>query len=243
MTPKQQNHPSDDHEAVFPLLAGYQQGALTPEDHAMAQGHLSNCPICQEELLHIQSLGAAFEALPARSWQPSAGHFERLMAMVDEHESQQLARSSQTQANPKRSLFSALSACFSETPITMRWIFGLETAVLATLALVLVIPRLPEPTNDGQMFETLTSAPKPLEGTPGQRLHVVFAGDITETEIRGLLQAVHGKLVSGPSTIGVYAVELDSADTGEEALGQAIKTLRANTKVRLVEPISSKASP
>jgi hypothetical protein len=226
-----------EHEIVMELLPWYSEGTLNPAETDMTENHLENCSVCREALTQYRSLGAAFTLRgESDAWQPSEAHFERLLAMVEQAE-QAEARAKQPPKKARNWLASldTVRAWFTE-PMAPRWVLGAETLALAALVVALVIPNVPQRSIEGPAFETLTSPAKPMATTCEACLHVVFDGAATESEMRGLLQAIQGQVVEGPSYIGVYTVRLDSGEGG--TLDEALKTLRANPKVRLAEPVS-----
>jgi hypothetical protein len=244
MTTQHTDASQREHELVLGLLPWHSEDTLSPTESAMVEKHLGQCQACQEALGQYRHIEAAFSARKeTEAWQPSEAHFEHLLTMIDKAEQQHAVAEQPTgKARNGRYGLGIVRAWFSE-PTTLHWVLGAETLALATLVLALAIPRAPDMPGEGQRFETLSNPAKPLAGACESCLHVVFADEITESEIRSLLQAVHGQLVAGPSSIGAYTVELGAADAAGEALGQAVKTLRANAKVRLAEPVSSKAVP
>ena len=68
-------------------------------------------------------------------------------------------------------------------------------------------------------------------------IHVVFTEDITERELRTLLRRVEGRIVDGPSAVGLYTVDV-RANTPDRAV-PIIEILRGDPKVRLAEPVPS----
>ena len=114
------------------------------------------------------------------------------------------------------------------TPGPARWALGLQTALVLMLGIALLIT----PTERG-VYQTMSSGAPPLV-TDQALLKVVFADDITEKELRGLLQGIDAQIVAGPSAIGVYTVRVSKADTDVQ---RAVTGLRAQAKVRLVEEV------
>jgi len=228
-----------EHEIVLELLPWHSEGTLSQAESAKVEKHLEHCPICREALGQYRYIEAAFARRgETEGWQLSEAHFERLLTMINRAEqADAAAQRPLKKARNGQSGFEVVRAWLAE-PITLRWILGTETLALAALALALVIPHTPDKSGEAPVFETLTSPARPLATACKSCLHVVFAGEITESEMRKLLLAVHGQIVEGPSYIGVYTVELSPADAGGETLEQAVKTLRADAKVRLAEPVS-----
>ena len=66
-------------------------------------------------------------------------------------------------------------------------------------------------------------------------IHVVFAEDITEREMRALLGRVEGSIVEGPSAMGVYTVEIPAR--APDRVAATVEVLRGDSKVRFAELI------
>lgn len=74
---------------------------------------------------------------------------------------------------------------------------------------------------------------QPLSGprATGHIVQVQFQPTATEAQIRELLQRVDGRLVDGPSAIGLYRLRIGSDDTATQTVEQALETLRARSDV------------
>jgi len=226
------NSNNADHDLVAELLPWYANNTLNPDEQELVAGHLVHCPECRQELAQYRQLdsGAYVVNSAAPVWQPSSAQFSSILQAIDAQEN-----SVDTAAVPLKmpGFFSKLSAGLKVTPRPVYWFMALETAALATLVL-LVVARLPQQPEQ-PMFQTLSSVHTP-SATTLPRMSIVFAEDITEKEIRALLQAQHGQLVQGPSMLGVYTLQLETG--GEPELQQAIIKLRADPKVKLVEAVT-----
>ena len=228
-----------EHGLVLELLPWYAEGGLSQAERAQVGRHLEECAACRAELAQCQEVGGWFAARnEPDAWQPSAAHFERVLALVDAAEAAAPAR----EVSARRGWLDRLGEWLGGAPPAWRWALGVESLALAVLALALVMPRpLLGPGSlagkDGA-FETLTDA-APAAQAQGPRLRVVFAEEITEAEIRSLLRQVQGQVVQGPSALGVYTVELPAAALPAEA-AQAFK---AHLKVRLAEPVLTGNKP
>ncbi|HEX6136496.1 MAG TPA: hypothetical protein VF059_02480 [Casimicrobiaceae bacterium] len=114
----------------------------------------------------------------------------------------------------------------------MRWALAAQAALVVVLAagLVLVMPV------QQATYETL-SRPGAAAASGRAQLRIVFADDLTASELGALLQGVDGQIVRGPSPTGVYTIELPFTPAARERLGQVLVTLRSDPKVRLAEPV------
>jgi hypothetical protein len=123
-----------------------------------------------------------------------------------------------------------LGDLFQRTPGPVRW--GLA-AQAALLVLVVGLAVLPGALSPRAPYRTLAENG---DRRVGQALiHVVFAEDITEREMRTLLGRVHGKIVDGPSDFGIYTLEVGGS-TPDQVMPM-VAILRGDPKVRLAEPL------
>jgi len=230
------NH-SPEHDAVVELLPWYVKNTLSPAERTDVDQHLSTCQDCQQEIMLYQQLEkvAAVKA-PKPTWQPNPAQFSQIMQGIDELE-KNAAKTAKANKVPS-GLVSKLSAWFKATPTPVFWFMSLETVALT--ALILILGRQLPAQLGGNSFETLSNG-EPVASASLPRLRLVFSEDITEREIRALLQAQQGQLVQGPSTLGVYTVQLARGSANE--VQQAITNLRANPKVKLVESLENRDRP
>lgn len=220
-----------EHDVVIELLPWYVNGTLNSVEQARVAQHLPSCSECRQELVHYRQLDSLRSVSNhAQTWQPSPARFASILQGIDALESTTGATASPAKM-PGR--FAKLSAWLKTTPRPVFWFMSLETIALAALVL-LVVGRPPQQPGE-QLFQTLSNDRPPVSATL-PRLYIVFAEDITEREIRALLQAQQGQLVQGPSMLGVYTVQLASG--GDRERQQAIINLRTHPKVKLVEAIS-----
>lgn len=219
------------HDFVVELLPWYANGTLNPVEQAQVDQHLPSCSECRQQLTQYRQLdNARIVSSDAQAWRPSPAQFSRILQDIDDLES-----AAGKAVSPVRmpGLFGNLSAWLKATPSPVYWFMTLETVTLA--ALVLLVVAQPPQQPGAQLFQTLSNE-RPLVTATLPRLSIVFAEDITEREIRALLQKQHGQLVQGPSMLGVYTVQLTTGRAHE--LRQTMTALRGNPKVKLVEAIA-----
>lgn len=226
-----------EHDAVIELLSWYVKGSLNDIDKERVSQHLLSCADCQQELVLYQQLANADLNRGKPAWKPSAAQFSTIMQNIDALEANTAAAAptKTTKATKTPGLFAKLSAWLKTIPSLIFWIMSMETLAIAALVM-LVVGRLPVQLPSGQLFETLSNEHQPVSATL-PRLHIVFDENITEHEIRTLLQAQQLQLVEGPSMLGVYTLQLAAGGTQEQQ--QAIANLRTHAKVKLVEGITN----
>jgi anti-sigma factor RsiW len=203
---------SDEHQRASELLPWYVNATLAGPEAAAVQRHLDACAECQKEVADLQAMMTADDE--EAGWRPSPAHFARVMARVD-------ARS--------QPFWQRAAAWMREAPRPMRIAFALQAAVAFALVAGLSLegPRI---------YQTL-SRPQ-VAAAAHARLHVVFAPDITEREMRGLLQGEHAVIVGGPSADGIYTVELSTPIADDEDARKIAQRIAKGPKVRFAAPVA-----
>jgi len=215
----------DRHREVAELLPWYVNGTLAGRDFAVVAAHLSSCPACRDEVAQCQTLAAAIQSAPDAAWTPAAGRLERVLARIERLEGDRRHTGWRAWSRAKESLRDV----FQRTPHPMRWTLAAQAALLVLLVVLAAGPGVLAP---GAPYRTLADSGR---GQPGQgQIHIVFAEDITERELRALLGRVQGKIVDGPSTIGVYTVAVQASTP--DGLTPIVALLRTDPKVRFAEP-------
>jgi len=217
---------ADRHREVAELLPWYVNGTLAGQDFAVVAAHLSGCTVCRDEVTQCQTLAAAIQRAPDVAEAPATGRLERVLARIELLE----AGRRHTGWRAWSRAMESFRDLFQRTPRPMRWALAAQAALLVLLVVLATGPGLLAPR---ATYHTLTDGGR---GQPGQGLiHIVFTEDITERELRMLLGRVQGKIVDGPSAIGVYTVEVGAITA--DGLTPIVAILRADPKVRLAEPV------
>ena len=230
---------NQDHAAISELLPWYANNTLTRAEQALVEAHLPTCQTCQAQLAECRQLSSnLLTHREQAAWQPSAMHFSQIMASIDGLASDGPANQSasspiQAARKPKQfSLFAPWLAWFKATPNPVAWLMVAEGFAIAALMLVVGIPSWQQ--TEAPLFRTFSD--NKAVAVPGLvRLSIVFTPEITELEIRELLQTQQGQIVQGPSMLGVYTLEL--ADSSETAVLRAVDGFRQHPKVKLVERV------
>jgi hypothetical protein len=208
------------HQQILEALPFYLNGTLNAQESAPVAEHLKGCVACRTELDRCRELSAV--ARTGEEWSPSPRDWAAMAA--------KLTASTASARNPLRDLFAKVRGWFEVTPVPMRWAFALQGAlVLALAGSLLLRPGGPA------VYETLSN-PERVAPSDRARLHLVFAEDATEPQMRALLQEMKAVIVSGPSPTGVYTVALPFAASDRKQLDEAAARAKANPKVRFAAP-------
>ena len=208
------------HELLFELLPFHANGTLNRQEAERVETHLEGCASCRTELARWREVAAATRAGP--EWSPSPADFAALEARIDQADGRS--------RDAGRGFRQTVRSWFAVTPSPLRWALATQAALVVLLAgTVLLRP------GGAKIYETLS---KPESAAPSDRarLHVVFAEDATEREIRAALQEWKAVIVNGPSANGVYTVELPFAAAERGRLDEAVGRAKANAKIRFAAP-------
>ncbi len=227
--PVLQNPDSDMHRDIEDLLPWYANGTLNPAETEAVERYLAQHPDRRAELEQCRALADLIATHDSATWQPAPGAFDRLMIDIDQLEASPSPTTAPAQAAP--SLWRRLSEWLRNTPSPVRWTLAAESLALAALALVVLLPTS-VPTDPG--YETLSNREEPTLAA-GWRVRVVFDDQMRLGELRALLHNIDGRIVAGPTSLGVYTVAGGNAANG--APDRAAATLRDHALVRLVEPL------
>lgn len=214
---------TDPHQAIEELLPWYANGTLTPAERLAVEQHLERCPACRWELEQCRVLATQFQEQAEAAWQPPVGHFDRVLADID--------RLPPVPAEASPPLRQRLLEWLRATPPPVRWTLALESLAVAALLLIVAVPLQRTPPD----YETLSSGAEPP--VAGPRLRAVFAESATIGEIQTLLRGIDATIVAGPTTLGVYTLAVSGGEKPAAARDRAVNALRANARVRLVEPL------
>jgi anti-sigma factor RsiW len=219
---------ADRHRHVAELVPWYVNGTLEGRDREAVTAHLSSCLACREEVAQCQTLSAAVLSARDAAWASRPDRLERLLASIELLEATNVRRAGWRAR--WRAGTEWLGELFQRTPGPVRWGLATQAALLALVVGLAVSPVVLSPRAP---YRTLADKG---DRRLGQALiHVVFAEEISEREMRTLLARVQGKIVDGPSAVGLYTVEIVAGTPDQVTPMVAI--LRGDPKVRLAEPV------
>ena len=205
------------HRRARRLLPWLVNGTVAPRERRRLESHLGECARCRRERAAAAELAARIAALPTPEVRPHPARVAALVARLDEERGAGL-----------RARLRGAFGRLVPAPAGVWLIVGAQAVAVALAAALLLVDRRAEP----PVYRTLTVPAEPGHAMP--RLRIVFTPDLTAASIAELLESVDGRIVDGPSPLGVYTVELASGD-GE--LERAVETLRGEAGVLLAEPV------
>jgi anti-sigma factor RsiW len=190
------------HKEIVELIPWYVNGTLPPDERTDVEKHLNECLPCRAALREAQRIRSLVDGHDDVPIGMEHG-FSDLLRRIDGRRSRRWA----FRSGP-RLAYGAAAAC----------------AAIAGWLLLNGL-RAPEAT-DRAPFTTLTDG----ANFPDMRIDIVFSDATTEADIRGIIDSVGGRLVSGPSELGRYTVAVEAESPDE--LSGLIERLSADPRVR-----------
>ena len=209
------DHLQEVSDETLELLPWFLNATLTEDEAAAVAHRLRSSPAAREEMERVRELALAVQSQHASAWQPSARHFQEILAQVDADErgSQGMfARGWQRVCDWVRSIGPGAT-----------WAIAVQACVIVALVAWLVpLPSAPEEAT----FETLSA--RRDGGQWPRALDVIFAPQASVVDMRALVDAVHGVVVDGPSALGVFTIVIANdtdIETAQAVLDNSTVTL------------------
>jgi hypothetical protein len=205
------------HDEAWLLLPWLANGRLTGSERSRVEEHVRGCAACDSEVRAQRLMCSALTA-PERVTYAPGPSFRKLLERIDgeEREPERAPRI----VTPR----SALVRHAWRPP-------GLAWAASFVLALTLGAAAMTAWQWSQPRFVTYTA---PASATPGV-LHIAFERAVPVGEAEDALRAAGARVVSGPDASGIFAVA--PLESGSGALGALETRLRADARVRWVEPL------
>ncbi len=198
------------HPHIEELLPWYLNGTLGDSERRTVADHLRDCTECVRELDALKHVQAAVCEAAEEAREPSPFLLTRALASIDEYERE------------KTGARWPWLAWWRPLPQLARVALVAQFAVIIGLGSYLVASR-DEPSY-------VTAAGRVPEGGRA-RLAVGFQPGASEARIREALQGLGASIVSGPSALGLYTVELPFGPSDAGQVARALQILRENREV------------
>jgi hypothetical protein len=204
------------HDRALELLPWLVNGTLAGAERDAVEQHVRACIACRRELKQQQQLYSAVRARRTADVSAEAG-FDRLDRELD-----------------------------AAAGIRSRWQFKYATAApfavaaaagVAVLAILLWFTPLPELGAGG--YQTLATTPAEEAAV----VDIVFTDDTTAVEMQQLLDEIDGEIVAGPSALGRYSVRTPRAQRNTAELGELLRALGADPRVRFAGRALTEVEP
>lgn len=215
------------HQEILLVLPWYVNKTLRDPEMKAVENHLKVCLICKREIAMLQKLSLAVKSADTLESAAQVS-FSRLKNRI--HQSEQTALPpvpKQPAPAQHRSWFQKLGLDHFSRP---RPAF----AVISVLMLSLSIPvYYVADKMHKDNFRTLSSTEVPVANN--NEIKVIFQEGVTTQQKNRILDSVHGRIVDGPTTEGVYLIRISlKPDTG--TIVDSLSSLRKNANVIFAEP-------
>jgi anti-sigma-K factor RskA len=204
------------HKVADVLLPWLVNGTLEGDELAFVQQHVATCARCQREVEWLREFHAACVAGESEPDASTSAAFRSLRHKLD--------------ARPKDRGIVAWSDRWRLGHSWTRWVIAAQLAVIVVLGGVVIVGD-----DSPAVYRTLSSSSAGAATTGS--LVVVFDPATTEADLRRMLRDIGARLIDGPTRTNAYVLEVP--ETRRE---QAVRVLRNERAVVLVEPLDSKAS-
>lgn len=203
------------HERALELLPWLVNATLRGSEREQLEAHVRDCLVCRAELRSQRGLAALVQDQPTldRSVEQS---FDALLARIDEQHADAPA--------PRRRRW-----MLHNYPA---WIAGASAAAAVVLLVAVWIGSGRSELARPGPFTTLTQP----QAAAGLLLDVIFAADVSETQMRTLLREIDATIVSGPSQLGRYTIRVASEGTAARDTDALLALLREDARVRFAGP-------
>jgi len=232
------------HEESWLLLPWLVNGRLSQRERARVEDHVRGCAECRQEIA-LQRLVCHTLTTPERVTYAPGPSFRKLMNRIDGLMSRIDGR-----VNPRGNRQAARTTRLSPQLLPPRHAAAWRPPGLAWAASFVLMMGL------GVLAATLYHWSQPLYAThtditrsTPDVLHIAFVPSLSVGEAGELLRSVGARVVEGPGETGIFGVALvtpiahGTADAGSAPLHALAARLRADPRVRWVEPLAGDAQP
>lgn len=209
------------HSEIIELLPWYANSTLPEEERREVETHLADCSECAREVKSLAAVQRVIVEAGDKAPVPSAHALNRALAEIEEYERTREPAVKKVVA--RRSLLERISGWWSPTPLLARAVIAVQLALVLGFGSVILYQH-----NQSNVYTTSSGPDGDRSST---RIAVGFAGGATAEQISQAILAVHGKIVDGPSALGLYTVQVPVAPENSQDIHNVLKILRENQNV------------
>jgi len=180
-------------EAVLRSIPWYPDQGLTDVERGEVQAHAADCEACRREIEMLQGAEVALPAAP-----DADALYAKILGRIEAEEPSPLAPTAtrfEAERSPRRRLMGTHG-------------LALAAGVLVALCVGLAGGLLFQSAPSDNLYRTAAEPNPAAAGVEELALDVIFRRDATAEQITSSLRAIRAEIVSGPSRLGVYRVEL-----------------------------------
>jgi anti-sigma factor RsiW len=211
-----------EHQEIGQLLPWFVNGRLSEADCQRVDAHLRVCEACTAELAAQQRIYGVMSVDAGVERMPVAG-LNRLRTRIES-----LDEAAPAPAAPDAAAHSAAPA--GSRFRQRRGAIAASIAMMAVGALAALLWNQHERRIAPAKYYTVTTTAQQPADTV---IRAVFAPTVTLSELQGLLDEAHLKIVSGPTEAGVYSLSM----SGSQSVDWSLQRLRGHEVVRFAESV------
>jgi hypothetical protein len=213
------------HSEIVQLLPWYVNGTLSEDERSAAEVHLAQCQECSRELKQLKELESAVLGVAEQAPAPSSAGLNRVLARIEVYEKER-QRAHEKRFGGLTWLSDAWTSWWQPTPNLARAVIAVQLLVILALAGMLSLRKGPGGT--GETAGGPAGVQRPQEVT---QISVSFVDGVSERMIRETLLNIKGRIVDGPSVLGLYTVEVPIPPQQREQVDKLIQQLQHNAQV------------
>jgi hypothetical protein len=221
---------------VTTLLPWYVAGILETRERLEVEAHLSKCASCRKELEEMKRVQETIKGSVNELEGPSSAVFPKVMARIGEQRKAEKSPFPGIVTEQKGAWEHAES--WLRSLFAPRWIPALASVLIIGQSVMLMMTWQGGPTTKGpgvgRVPGAIVERSVPQAPAPSQKYRVIFQDHAQAGEIRKLIQEVNGRVIDGPTSEGVYTIEVPVVH--DNTVEQTIQVFRAQSHiVRLAE--------
>ena len=215
------------HRELIELLPWYVNGTLHADERRAVETHLAACPACARDVEGLKAVQGSVVTLAEQAPEPSPALLARALGQIEAHE---LARARTQERRVWRVerlrswLEEAVIGWWKPIPVVARVVIAAQFVLVVGLT-GLVIASWP----GGTSFTTL-GRPSVRENARA-RIFVSFHPGASEEAMRETIRSVRGTIVSGPSPLALYTIEVPLSRERTAEIEKLLETLRQKRDV------------
>jgi anti-sigma factor RsiW len=188
------------------LLPGYVNNTLSPEERGQVDRHLSSCSACQKELQEVKAMQNAVKSVIQQRPGPSPAAFAKVMNRIHQQEEGQTAPR-ELKIGGEPSFWEQLEQVFRSL-FEVRWAPALASVLIVGQAVLLLSvlsgPQQQAGPQTGPVIER--GIPQRTPATQTLNIEVQFVETAQESQIRGIIRDLGGRIIDGPTEDGRYTL-------------------------------------
>jgi len=208
------------HREIIELLPWYANETLNEDERTTVENHLKECGECAQEVKNLTSMRKA--VVETGNQGPALPPFalNRALAQIEDYERAKGPAISSRQDQPPV----AWGRYWRLKPIFVRALIAVQLVLLLAFGTVAVYQH-----NHPNVIYTTSGGPE--NDKASTTIAVGFVPTASEQEIRQAILGIKGKIVDGPSALGLYTVQVPISREHTTEIEQVLETLRQNQRV------------